>query len=279
MNSPNESLTGTQIAQVKRELVEDDPLRGIYSSSHCPANAMSDDTPPDAAPIPWPSVAHSRHATPAPDFATLPSHFAPAEELPPFTARLPTGHGMDDIPDPSDRTPSAEPDLNNAVAHHITNCVRHEIETRLNPFGKQLNALTTIVQALADRMNATPPAAPSQATPAIARPRTQNATHPTIPVLQNTPVPRAPETCGQGVPDIVTVPTHNTVTDATLEVPNSVNLSEPVDAAMFPSLEETRLAIPSRRVKRNAENKATREKQRSSVPGATGPIPTPLPAP
>jgi hypothetical protein len=279
MNSPNESLTGTQIAQVKQELVEDDPLRGIYSSSHCPANAMSDDTPPDAAPTPWPSVAHSRHATPAPDFTTLPTHFAPAEELPPFTARLPTGHGMDDVPDPSDRTPSAEPNPENAAAHLITNCVRHEIETRLNPFSKQLHALTTIVQTLSDRVFATPLAAPAQATPAIARPRTQNDTHSTTPVPRNTPVPRTPETCGQGVTDIVTVPAHNTVTDATSEVPNSVPFSEPVDAVMFPSLEETRLAIPSRRVKRNAENKAAREKQRSSVPGATGPIPTPLPAP
>jgi hypothetical protein len=278
MNSPNESLTGTQIAQVKRELVEDDPLRGIYSSSHCPANAMSDDTPPDAAPIPWPSVAHSRHATPAPDFAVLPTHFTPARELPPFTAHLPTGHGVDDVLDPSDRTPSAEPDPNNAAAHLITNCVRHEIESRLNPFSKQLHALTTIVQTLSDRIFAAQSAAPSVVA-TTARSHTQNAVHPTLPVLMNTPVPQAPVTASPGVPGMVTVPAHTTVTDATSAVPNPVNSSEPVDAVMFPSLEETRLAIPSRRVKHNAENKAAREKQRGSVPGATGPTPTPLPAP
>jgi hypothetical protein len=276
MNSPNESLTGTQIAQVKRELVEDDPLRGIYSSSHCPANAMSDDTPPDAAPIPWPSVAHSRHATPAPDFAVLPTHFAPATELPPFTAHIPTGHGVDDVPDPSDRTPSAEPDPNNAAAHLITNCVRHEIETRLNPFSKQLHALTTIVQTLSDRVFAAQSAAPSADT-ATACHRTQNVDHPTLPVLQDTPVPQAPVISSPGVTGIVTVPAHTTVTDATSAVPHPVNSSEPVDAVMFPSLEETRLAIPSRRIKRNAENKAAREKQRSLVPGATGATPTPLP--
>jgi hypothetical protein len=190
-----------------------------------------------------------------------------------------TGHGTDDVPDPEDRTPSAEPDPIRAAEHHITNCVRHEIETRLNPFSKQLNALTTIVQTLSDRIFASPPAAPAQTTPANARPRTQNATPPTLPVLKDAPVPRAPATPSQGVPDIADVPSHNTVTDAMSEEPNSVNFTEPVDAVMFPSLEETRLAIPSRRVKRNAENKAAREKQRSSVPGATGPIPTPLPTP
>jgi hypothetical protein len=124
---------------------------------------------------------------------------------------------------------------------------------------------------MSDRIFANPPAAPPQATPVSAHPRTQNDTHPTIPVPKAAPVHRAPETCDQGTPDIVTVPTHNTVTDAMLEVPNSVNFTEPVDAAMFPSLEETRLAIPSRRVKHNTENKAAREKQRSSVPGATCP--------
>jgi hypothetical protein len=278
MNSPNESLTGSQIAQVKRELVEDDPLRGIYSSSHCPANAMSDDTPQDATPIPWPSVAHSRHATPAPDFAILPTHFAPARELPPFTAHLPTGHGVDDVPDPSERTPSAEPDPNNVAAHLITNCVRHEIETRLNPLSKQLNTLTNIVQALADRVFANQPATPPVVT-TTAHSRTQNVVHPTLPVLKDTPVPQAPETSSLGVPDIVTVPAHTTVTDATSAVPNPVNSSKPVNAVMFPSLEETRLAIPSRRINCNAENKAAREKQRSSIPGATGPTPTPLPAP
>jgi hypothetical protein len=98
-------------------------------------------------------------------------------------------------------------------------------------------------------------------------------------VRQNAPVARAPVTLSPSVEATVTAPVHNTVTDATSEVPDAVNLPEPVDAVMFPSLEETRLAIPSRRVKRNAENKAARVKQRSSIPGATGPIPTPLPAP
>jgi hypothetical protein len=120
-------------------------------------------------------------------------------------------------------------------------------------------------------------AAPPPAAPTLAR--TQNVSHPTNPVLKDTPVPRVPATYSQGTPDIVTVPSHIPVTDATLEEPNSVNFLEPVDAAMFPSLEETRLAIPSRCIKRNAENKAAKEKQRSSVPGATGPTPTPLPAP
>jgi hypothetical protein len=73
-------------------------------------------------------------------------------------------------------------------------------------------------------------------------------------------VPRAPATMSPGVVDTVTAPAHNTVTDAMSEVPDSVNFPEPVDAVMFPSIEETRLAIPSRRVKRNAENKAAREK-------------------
>jgi hypothetical protein len=75
------------------------------------------------------------------------------------------------------------------------------------------------------------------------------------------------------------LPDPTPVTDATSAVPDSVPFPEPVDAAMFPSIEETRLAIPSRRIKHNMENKAAKEKQRRSVPGATGPIPTPLPAP
>jgi hypothetical protein len=62
MNSPTELLTGSQITQVKRELIEDDPLRGLRSSSHCPANAMSDDSSSPSTKQ-WPSIAHSRHAT------------------------------------------------------------------------------------------------------------------------------------------------------------------------------------------------------------------------
>jgi hypothetical protein len=283
MNSPSESLTGSQIAQVKQELVEDDPLRGLRSSSHCPDNAMTDDSPspPQAD---WPSAAHSRHTTPAPDFTRLPSHFTPASDMAPnaspFTARI-GGNDEDDGPAPSDRTPTAEPDPAMAAAHHITNAVRHEVEQCLNPIVLQLNSLTGLMQRLSDKVFSAPAvvtkAAPLSVAPTPAR--TQNVSHPTIPVSKDTPVSQAPVTVSPGVPVIVTVPTHTTVTDATSEVPNPVNSSEPVDAVMFPSLEETRLAIPSHRVKRNAENKAAREKQRSSVPGATGPTPTPLPAP
>jgi hypothetical protein len=286
MNSPSESLTGSQIAQVKQELVENDPLRGLRSSSHCPDNAMTDDSPsPPSPPKPdWPSAAHSRHATPAPDFARLPSHFTPAPDFSPdtvpFTARI-GGNDEVDGPAPSDRTPTAEPDPAMAAAHHITNAVRHEVEQRLNPIVLQLNSLTGLMQRLSDKVFATPAVvsktAPPPATPNLAPP--QNPSHSTLPVRQSAPVPRAPVTLSPDVVDTVTAPAHNTVTDAMSEVPDSVNFPEPVDAVMFPSLEETRLAIPSRRVKRNAENKAAREKQRSSVPGATGPTPTPLPTP
>jgi hypothetical protein len=281
MNSPSESLTGSQIAQVKQELVENDPLRGLRSSSHCPDNAMTDDSPSPPNPD-WPSAAHSRHATPAPDFARLPSHFTPAPDLSsnatPFTARI-GGNDEDDGPAPSDRTPTAEPDPAMAAAHHITNAVRHEVEQRLNPIVLQLNSLTGLMQRLSDKVFATP-AIPTTngplATPKLAP---QNQNHPSPPVRQDAPVARAPVTLSPSVEVTVTAPAHNTVTDATSEVPDAVNFPEPVDAVMFPSIEETRLAIPSRRVKRNAENKAAREKQRSAVPGATGPIPTPLPAP
>jgi quinol monooxygenase YgiN len=283
MNSPSESLTGSQIAQVKQELVEDDPLRGLRSSSHCPDNAMTDDSPSPPKPD-WPSAAHSRHATPAPDFARLPSHFTPAPDMSPnanpFTARI-GGNDEDDGPAPSDRTPTGEPDPAMATAHHITNAVRHEVEQRLNPIVLQLNSLTGLMQRLSDKVFSAPAvatkAAPPSAAPTLAR--TQNVSHPTIPVSKDTPVPRVPATNSRGMPDTVTVPSHIPVTDAMLEDPRPVPSLEPVDAAMFPSLEETRLAIPSCRVKRNAENKAAREEQRRSVPGATGPTPTPLPAP
>jgi hypothetical protein len=282
MNSPSDSLTGSQIAQVKRELVKNDPLRGLRSSSHCPDNAMTNDSPPKPE---WPSAAHSRHATPAPDFTHLPSHFTPAPDMapdafPPFTARI-GGNDEDDGPAPSDRTPTAEPDPAMAAAHHITNAVRHEVEQRLNPIVLQLNSLTGLMQRLSDKVFATPAVGTKAAPPAAAPTptRTQNVSHSTIPVSKDTPTPRVPATNSQGTTDAVTVPSHVPVTDAMSEDPNPVPFPEPVDAVMFPSLEETRLAIPSRRVKRNAENKATREKQRSSVPGATGPIPTPLPAP
>jgi hypothetical protein len=282
MNSPSESLTGSQIAQVKQELVEDDPLRGLRSSSHCPDNAMTDDSlPPNAE---WPSAAHSRHATPAPDFTRLPSHFTPAPDFPPnttpFMARI-GGNDEDDGPAPSDRTHTEEPDPAMAAAHHITNAVRHKVEQRLNPIVLQLNSLTGLMQRLSNKVFSMPnivtKAAPTAAAPTTAR--TQNVSHHTIPVLKDTPVPRVPSTLSQEIPVTVTVPSHVPVTDAMSEDPIPVPSLEPVDAVMFPSLEETRLAIPSRRVKRNAENKAAREKQRSSVPGATGPNPTPLPAP
>jgi hypothetical protein len=51
------------------------------------------------------------------------------------------------------------------------------------------------------------------------------------------------------MPDTVTVPSHIPVTNAMSEDPRPVPSLEPVDAAMFPSIEETHLAIPSRRVK------------------------------
>jgi hypothetical protein len=72
---------------------------------------------------------------------------------------------------------------------------------------------------------------------------------------------------------------HIPVTDAMSEVPNPISPFPIADAAEFPSLEETRLAIPSRRVKRNMENKAVWERQWRQVPGATGPSPTPQPMP
>jgi hypothetical protein len=283
MNSPSESLTGPQIALVKQELVKDDPLRGLRSSSHCPDNAMTDDSPSPPKPD-WPSAAHSRHATPAPDFARLPSHFTPAPDMPPnatpFTVRI-GGNDEDDGPAPSDRTPTAEPDPAMAAAHHITNAVRHEVEQCLNPIVLQLNSLTGLMQRLSDKVFSTPAVATKAAPPSAAPnpARIQNVSHPTIPVLKDAPVPRIPATNSRGATDTVTVPSHTPVTDAMSEDPRPVPSLEPVDAAMFPSLEETRLAIPSRRVKRNAENKAAREEQRRSVPGATGPTPTPLPAP
>jgi hypothetical protein len=173
MNSPNESLTGSQIAQVTLELVEDDPLRGLRSSSHCPDNAMTDDSPSPPK-TQWPSAAHSRHATPAPDFTRLPSHFTPAPDLPldttPFEARI-GGNDADDGPAPSDRSPTAEPDPNMAVAHHITNCVRKEIDGRLNPITKQLNSLTQLIQRLADKVFE--PATVPQAAPQCLRLRHQ----------------------------------------------------------------------------------------------------------
>jgi hypothetical protein len=282
MNSPSESLTGSQIAQVKQELVEDDPLRGLRSSSHCPDNAMTDDSlPPNTE---WPSATHSRHATPAPDFTRLPSHFTPAPDFPPNTTPFMAhigGNDEDDGPAPSDRTHTEEPDPAMAAAHHITNAVRHEVEQRLNPIVLQLNSLMGLMQRLSDKVFSMPDivtkAAPTAAAPTTAR--TQNVSHHTIPVLKDTPMPRVPSTLSQEIPVTVTVPSHVPVTDTMSEDPIPVPSLEPVDAAMFPSLEETRLAIPSRHVKRNAENKAAREKQRSSVPGATGPNPTPLPAP
>jgi hypothetical protein len=152
---------------------------------------MSDDTPPPA--LPWPSVAHSRHATPAPDFTTLPSHFTPAEELPHFMARI-GGNDMDDGPAPSDRTPSKEPDPNMAATHLITNCVRNEVDTRLNPITRQLNALTDLVQRLSDQMFAPPPvttAAPPKAVPKPARKPPQNHTPPKPPVPMVRPDPQA----------------------------------------------------------------------------------------
>jgi hypothetical protein len=76
-----------------------------------------------------------------------------------------------------------------------------------------------------------------------------------------------------------TVMAHIPVTDAMSEVPNPISPSPTADAAEFPLLEETHLAIPSRRVKHNAENKAVRERQWRQVPGATGPSPTPQPMP
>jgi hypothetical protein len=277
MNSPSDSLTGSQIAQVKQELVEDDPLRGLRSSSHCPDNAMTDDSPPSPPKPEWPSAAHSRHATPAPDFTRLPSHFTPAPDMAPdatpFTARI-GGNDEDDGPAPSDRTPTAVPDPAMAAAHHITNAVRHEVEQCLNPIVLQLNSLTGLMQRLSDKVFSEPAVVTKSAPPRI-----QNVSHSTIPVSKDTPVPRVSAMTSWEMMDIVTVPSHNPVTDAMSEDPRPVPSLEPVDAVMFPSLEETRLAIPSRRVKRNAENKAAREEQRRSVPGATGPIPTPLPAP
>jgi hypothetical protein len=282
MNSPNESLTGSQIAQVKQELVEDDPLWGLRSSSHCPDNAMTDDSP--SPKTQWPSAAHSQHTTPAPDFTCLPPHFTPTPDRPPdtvpFTACI-GGNDTDDGPAPSDRTPTAEPDPTMAAAHHITNCVRKEIDFCLNPITRQLNSLTILMQRLNDKVFKTAPvtqAAPPKAAPTHARPHLQNDDHPTIPVLKDTPVPRIPATHSQGTSDTVNVPAHDPVTDAMLEAPCDIPPPRITDATVFPSLEEAHLAIPSHHVKRNAENKAVRDRQHQQVPGATGPIPTTLPA-
>jgi hypothetical protein len=61
------------------------------------------------------------------------------------------------------------------------------------------------------------------------------------------------------------------------EAPFPISPDPIANAAVFPSLEEARLAIPSRRVKHNAENKAVRDRQWRQVPGATGPLPTTTP--
>jgi hypothetical protein len=142
MDSPSESLTGSQIAQVKQELADNSSLWGIHSSIHYPPNRMDEDN----APPPWPSVVHSRHVTPATSFTNLPSHFPPTADLPQFMARI-GGNNEDDGPAPLDHTASAEPDPNNA-SHLITNTVREQIHKQLNPIMAQLNALTKLVEKL-----------------------------------------------------------------------------------------------------------------------------------
>jgi hypothetical protein len=202
--------------------------------------------------------------------------------MPPFMAHL--GNNDDtDGPAPSDHTPTADPVPNMAMAHHITNCVRHEIDTRLNPVISSLNALITMVQRI-DRESTehvctnpptpTPPVAVTQAVPAKAvltpacKP-SQNIPSSNPPVLMVAPDPCPPVTCGQGGVESGKAPKHVPVTDATSEVPAPTLPSLTVDAVEFPSLEETRPAIPSHRVKCNAENKAARERQWRQVPGVS----------
>jgi hypothetical protein len=155
---------------------------------------MEDDETPSPL-TRWPSVAHSRHATPAPDFTLLPPHFMPATGFPPFTAHI-GGNNDDDRPAPSDRTPTAEPDPNMAAAHLINNRVREEIDWRLNPITRQLNTLTELMQRLSDKVFAPPPAvtqaAPSKATPAHAHSHTQNEKPSYPPGPQTVPSPQAP---------------------------------------------------------------------------------------
>jgi hypothetical protein len=276
MNSPNKSLTGSQIAQVKQELIEDDPLRGLRSSSHCPDNAMTDDSP--SPKTQWPSAAHSRHATPAPDFTNLPPHFTPAPDMLPFEARIRGSDMVDDGPAPSDRTPTRELDPTKAAAHLISNTVRDEIDKRLNPITKQLNTLIDIVQRMSDKVYNKPTvaqAAPPTAAPAPTRKVPQNQRPSTLPVPLTPPVPGAPATHSQGVSETVYVAKHVPVTDATSEAPAAISPTLAVDAVEFPLIEETRLAIPSHRIKRNMENKAAKDRQWRQVPGATGPSHTP----
>jgi hypothetical protein len=277
MNLPSESLTGPQIAQVKQELTGDSSLRGLHSSIHYPPNRMDE----DKAPLPWPSAAHSRHATLAPSFAHLLAHFAPTPDLLPFTARL---GGTDDNNGlaPSDHTPSAELDPQLVATHHITNRVRHKIDTWLNPITAQLNKLTELYQVLVDRMTPLPApntviaapivmqAVPVRAVPTLPREHTQNTDSSSIPVTWIPPALRTPAMHSQGVAKVVIVSNHNPVTDATSEVLEPTCLPNIADAAEFPSLEETCVAIPSR----NMRNKAAKARQWCSVPGATGPIPT-----
>jgi hypothetical protein len=196
MNSPTESLTGSQIAQVKHELIEDDPLRGLCSSVHCPANAMSDDSPSPSTKQ-WPSIAHSRHTTPAPDFACLPPHFTPTSKLPPFTARI-GGNDEDDGPALSDHTPTEEPDPALATTHLINNTIRKVVNNQLNPIVAQLNALTKFVTALnehnipippATTAPISPPAAPPKAAPTQPRKQPQTVLPSTPPVESVLPAP------------------------------------------------------------------------------------------
>jgi hypothetical protein len=290
MNSRSESLTGSQIAQVKQELTKDDSLQGLRSSIHFPPNHMSKDSPP---PQGWPSAAHSRHATPAPDFTTLPPHFALATSLPPLTARI-GGNNEYDGPAPSDRTPTAESNPQLAAAQHIATCVCHEIDMWLKPFDRQMVELVQLYQRLEDKVDliaTSPPnvthlmpiphpapvsqAAPSMAAPTTARQLTQNTQSHTILVPPVLPAPRAPATHSQGVPETVQVLEHVPVTDTMLVALDPTPPTHIADAVEFPSLEETRLAIPSHHIKCNVENKAVWDRQWRQVPGATGPSHTP----
>jgi hypothetical protein len=228
----------------------------------------------------------NRDTTPAPDFAHLPSYFKPTPELPPFTVHI-GGNDEDDGLVPLDRTPTREPDPALATTHLIHNTVHDVVQKQMNPIVAQLNALTELVTALnehniplptATTMHASPPVAPPPTvTPPQPHAQPQNALSSNPPVAPVPPTPQAPATRCQGASEAVTVTAHIPVTNAMSEVPISILPSPIANAAEYPSLEETCLAIPSHCVKHNVENKAVQEWQWRQVPGATGPSPTPLP--